>query len=245
MLIRPKIFDPSLIIAAQSTRIGGVSPAPFNSLNLGLSVNDEEQNVLKNRELFFKELGIDQSKTVKSHQVHGTEILVTGQPIVTTGYDGLITNTKETFLVISIADCTPILIHDEKNNVIAALHAGWKGTMGKIVSKAMGLMKKEFGSNGNDCRAFIGACITQKNFELGEEVAKHFDNTHKYFDKEKQKWFVDLKLENADQLMAAGVPLDQIEISEYCTYGNNDLFFSHRKEKGKTGRMMAVIGLRE
>jgi len=243
MLLLPKIFDPA-IIAAQSTRLGGVSPAPFASLNLGLSVNDDEKNVLKNRELFFGALGISLSGLSKSHQVHGNKVLVATQPGSHEGYDAQITDRENVFLVVSVADCTPILIHDKKRNAVAAIHAGWKGTVGKIVSHTLAEMKKQYGTEGLDCKAFIGACIGSDHFEVGDEVAAQFDASLKRFDATRQKWLVDLKAANAAQLEAAGVLRENIEISEYCTVANNDLFFSHRKEQGKTGRMMAVIGRR-
>lgn len=242
MIIRPKIFNNYPVVAAQSTRLGGVSSVPYSSLNLGLSVKDDEKNVLKNRELFFNELGIPLSQLAISHQVHGNEVLLVTEPGKKEGYDAQITNHKNIFLVVSIADCTPILIYDTKNEAMAAIHAGWKGTVGNIVSKTLQKMQEHFGTKGENCKAFIGACIAYENFEVGEEVAVNFADTLKRFDTQKQKWFVDLKKANSEQLLAFGVLPENIEISDYCTVANNDLFFSHRKEKGKTGRMMAVIG---
>jgi YfiH family protein len=165
-------------------------------------------------------------------------------PVSTEGYDGLITNRSQVFLAVSIADCTPILIHDEKNNAVAAIHAGWRGTAGKIVSNALHLMHEHFGTEGADCKAFIGACISYSNFEVGAEVAEHFTNDVKQYDSNRKKWFVDLKAANTNLLLAAGLKPENIEISHYCTVEHNPLFFSHRKEHGTTGRMMAVIGLK-
>lgn len=244
MILQPKIFNSSKVIAAQSTRLGGVSAEPFDSMNLGLSVKDNEQNVLKNRELFFGGLGIKLEQLAISHQVHGNKVLIVTEPGRREGYDAQITNKLNVFLAVSIADCTPILIHDEKNNVVAAIHAGWRGTAGKIVSNALQLMKENYGTEGKDCKAFIGACISYENFEVGDEVAENFDSSLKRFDEQKQKWFVNLKKANQKQLLDFGVSENNIEITDYCTVENNDTFFSHRKEKGVTGRMMAVIGVR-
>lgn len=243
MIIKPTIFDSSKIIAAQSTRLGGVSPAPFASMNLGMSVNDSKENVIGNRTLFFEGLGIKLDRLAISKQVHGNEVQIVTEPIMEGDYDAKITNKRNVFLVISIADCTPILIYDTKNNAVAAIHAGWKGTVGKIVSNTLLKMKEQYGTNGADCKAFIGACIGYDNFEVDEDVAQHFDAAFKRFDPNKQKYFVDLKKANSEQLIAQGVYPTNIEISNYCTVQNNDLFFSHRKEKGRTGRMMAVIGM--
>jgi len=244
MILYPKIFDSSKIIAAQSTRLGGVSLQPFDSMNLGLSVNDEEQNVWKNRELFFGELGIELTQVSRCYQVHGNDVLVVTEPVTNENYDAQITNKPNLFLAVSIADCTPILIHDEKNNALAAIHAGWRGTVGKIVWNALELMKENYGTEGKDCKAFIGACISYENFEVGDEVAEHFDLALKRFDSQKQKWFVNLKEANKKQLIDFGLTNNNIEISDFCTVENNNTFFSHRKEKGVTGRMMAVIGVR-
>lgn len=243
MTLRPQIFSPT-IIAAQSTRLGGVSQPPYSSLNLGMSVKDDEKNVMKNRELFFGGLGIRQDQLSKGHQVHGNKVIVVDEPGFHEGYDAQITNKKNLFLVVSIADCTPILIHDEKRNVVAGIHAGWKGTAWNIVSNTLNLMKEKFGTEGKDCKAFIGACVSYSNFEVGDEVAVQFAKEFKRFDETKQKWFVDLKAANKKELIDAGVLNPNIEISDYCTIRDNDKFFSHRKEKGLTGRMMAVIGMK-
>ncbi len=243
MTIRPHIFNDLPVIAAQSMRLGGVSPAPFVSMNLGLSVNDDEKNVWKNRELFFGGLGIELSQLAKSHQVHGTHVHVANAAGSVEGFDAQISNKPGVFLVASIADCTPILIYDTKNKAIAAIHAGWKGTVGGVVRNTLLKMQEKYETAGADCKAFIGACISYKNFEVNDDVAQHFDGSLKHFDADKQKWFVDLKAANKAQLMAFGLKEENIEVSDYCTVENNDLFFSHRKEKGKTGRMMVVIGI--
>lgn len=245
MIIQPKIFNSSIIIAAQSTRLGGISPEPYNSMNLELSVNDDEQNVWKNRELFFGRLGVELSQVSRCYQVHGNEVLIVNEPVTNEKYDAQITKKPNVFLAVSIADCTPILIHDEKENAVAAIHAGWKGTAENIVSNTLHKMQEAFGTKGENCKAYIGACIGYENFEVGNEVATHFDASIKRFDEQKQKWFVDLKEANSEQLIGFGVLKENIEISTYCTVKNNDLFFSHRKEKGVTGRMMAVIGIRK
>ncbi len=245
MFIRPTIFDSKKVIAAQSNRLNGLSEEPFGTLNLGLSVNDDEQLVLKNRELFFGSIGVQLNQLAISYQIHGSKVLTINEPSQTQGYDAQITNKPTVFLVVSVADCTPILIHDTKNNAVAAIHAGWKGTAGKIVSNTLLEMQKQYGTIGVNCKAFIGACIGYANFEVNEDVAKHFDASLKRFDTQKQKWFVDLKSANKQQLLNDCVLAENIEVSDYCTVTNNDLFFSHRKENGITGRMMAVIGIKK
>lgn len=244
MLLFPSIFDPEKIIAAQSTRLGGVSKAPFDSLNLGLSVQDKEEDVLQNRTLFFNALGIANETTARVHQVHGDRIYIAEKPGLENAYDAQITQTKGLYLLVSIADCTPVLIHDEHNNAIAAIHAGWRGSAAEIVRKTLEQMQRHFGTEGKWCKAFIGACIGFDTFEVGAEVADNFSSPFKRFDSGKQKWFVDLKSANKAQLLQFGIPDSSIEVSDQCTVRNNDRFFSHRKENGNTGRMMAVIGMK-
>lgn len=158
--------------------------------------------------------------------------------------DAVITNKPNVFACVSIADCTPVLIYDTKNKAVAAIHAGWRGTAAYIVTETLKAMQDNYGTKGEDCLAFIGACIGEKNFEVGEEVAIQFKAEVKRYDAEKKKYFIDLKKENKNQLLQFGLKESNIEVSSYCTIENNDKFFSYRKEKGVTGRMLAVIGIK-
>ena len=232
------------LIAAQSTRKGGVSVSPFESLNLGLFTEDSPQKVSENRLRFFSALGIKEAQTVSSYQVHGDNIKVADQPAQLEGYDALVTNKAGIFLTITIADCVPILIYDPVRQVVGAVHAGWRGTVAGIVAKTLQVMQAEYETLARDCQAFIGTCIDGNSYEVGLEVADHFSPNQKYWNEERQKFFVDLKRANKDQLLSQGVLPEQIEISPYSTVEHNDTFFSHRHEKGKTGRMLAVIGMK-
>ncbi len=245
MIIRPKIFKDSPIIAAQSTRLGGVSPLPYSSMNTGMSVNDSKENVQKNRKLFFGELGIELHQLVIGKQIHGNNVFIAKEPVVTEGFDAIITNKTNVFLIVSIADCTPILIYDTKQKAVAAIHAGWRGTVAEIVKHTLHKMQQEYGTSGTDCLAYIGACISYNSFEVDEEVAKQFTTKFKRFDEQKQKWLVDLKSVNKQQLLDFGVKNDNIELSPFCTVKDENLFFSHRRDKGISGRMMAVIGIKD
>lgn len=242
--IQPKIFDSEKIISAVSTRNGGVSSGYFSSLNMGKSTADDKEKVLENRRLFFSDLGIDEEKTALSYQVHGNEILKTENPCRENGYDALITNKNGLTLVVSVADCVPILIHDTSKDVVAAIHAGWKGTVSEIVYKAILKMKMEYGCSSGNLKIFIGPCIAYDHFEVSEEVAIQFPSEVKKTIVGTNKWLVDLKSANKEQAIRAGVSEKNIEVSGYCTFRDENLFFSHRRDKGNTGRMVAVIGLR-
>lgn len=233
------------LIVAQSTRHGGVSLAPFLSLNLGGSTQDLPENVRENHRIFWESLEIDGRSVAKSHQVHGTEVLKVTEPGRFEGYDALVTDQKNIVLAVTIADCTPVLLYDVKRQVIAAVHAGWRGTVAGIVSKTVATMKENYGTDPADCYAFIGACIDECSFEVGQEVAEEFESEFKRFDESIGKYFIDLKLANKSQLVAAGILGENIEVSPLSTVINNTDFFSYRLEKGVTGRMLAVIGMRE
>ncbi len=242
---KPQIFNLfSNIIAAQSTRNGGVSEAPLASLNLSFRVGDAEENVLENRRRFYGSLGIAPSDVAASRQVHGDKILYAMEPGEYDGFDALITDRPNVFLSVSVADCAPVLLFDAAHQIVAAVHAGWRGTVEGIVFKTLEVMQIHFGTEPKDCFAFIGACIDACSYEVDADVADYFPNEFKRFDETKSKFFVDLKGGNQDQLIAFGIPESQIEISPFSTVTHNDQFFSHRAEKGKTGRMMAVIGIK-
>jgi len=240
----PDIFAgiPNLV-SGESTRHGGVSVSPYNSLNLGGSTKDNPENVTENNRRFFESLGINPDQVAKSHQVHEAEILIVTEPGRFEGYDAMITNIPDVQLSVTIADCTPILIYDPVKMAVAAIHAGWRGTVQQIVAKTAEKLKKEYGTNPVDCLAFVGTCIDECSFEVGEDVADNFQSVYKRWDDQKNKFFVDLKSANRDQLIEAGLKPENIEISPYSTVIHNEDYFSYRKENGLTGRLLATIGL--
>ncbi len=241
----PAVFQrfPELL-AAESTRHGGVSAVPYASLNLGRSTGDDPERVAENRRRFYEALGIREEQVASSHQVHGEEIWVTGEAGRREGHDAIVTATPGVFTLVTVADCTPVLVYDARHRVVAAIHAGWRGTVSELVRKTLERMQVDFGTQGTDCHAYVGTCIDECSFEVGEDVADHFEGTFKRFDATKQKFFVDLKAANAAQLRAFRVPDSGLEISGYSTVFHNADYFSHRLERGTTGRMVALIGLR-
>ncbi|MFD3393233.1 peptidoglycan editing factor PgeF [Aquirufa sp. OSTEICH-129V] len=235
-VIRPNIFKhiPQLV-AGVSTRHGGVSLQAYQSLNLGVHTDDDPSTITQNLSLFCSDLGIAPESLARSYQVHGSEIWTTSCAGYQTGFDAVLTSEQGIIAGVGIADCCPILLADPVRFSVAAIHAGWKGTVAQIVSKTASAMMAS-GSNPTDILAYIGPCISLEHFEVGDEVAEQFESK----EKRGTRWHVDLKLANATQLRDLGIT--QIEISNYCTVANNDVFYSHRKENGTTGRMLAVIG---
>ena len=241
--IQPTIF-PKNIIAAESTRHGGVSLAPYHSLNLGLFTEDQEEYVRENRKRFFEGLGIKVEQVAGSYQIHGKEVAILEQAKQLEGFDALVSNKKQLFLSVTIADCTPVLLYDSVKEVVAAIHAGWRGTTAQIVKQVFKTMQEHFGTEAKDCYAYIGSCIDACDFEVDADVADYFEDRFKNWDEEKRKFFVDLKESNKVQLEQVGVPTHQIETSPYSTVQHNEHFFSHRKENGQTGRSLAIIGMK-
>lgn len=224
-------------------REGGVSVGAYRSLNLGLSSGDSPEAVMENRAILCRALGIESNQLVLSHQVHGDAVLIAERGGTYDAYDAHITNQPGVFLAVSIADCTPILIYDRAHNAVAAVHAGWRGTAKSILFKTLLTMHETFGTKGEACYAFIGACISGKCYEVGEEVATHFPSQVKRYDEAKGKFLLDLKAANRLQLEAFQIPITHIEVSPHCTYDEHERFFSFRHEKGRTGRMFALIGV--
>jgi polyphenol oxidase len=245
MFDKPAVFEqfPELI-AAQSTRLGGFSPPPYSSLNLGLSTADDPENVAKNRLAFFTSLGITEDQLASSGQVHGNAVLCASHPQRAQNYDAIMTSEKGLFTAVTIADCCPVLIYDPVKKSVASIHAGWRGTVEQIVRTTLEKMMLRFGTDPKNCFAYVGTCISEKSFEVDADVAHHFTDEYKRFDASRNKFFIDLKKANRAQLLKCGVPEDHIEVSTYCTVINNDRYFSYRNEGQQSGRMLAVIGMR-
>ena len=240
MIIRPHIFNSfPEIIAAQSTRIGGISPEPFG-MNLSSHVGDDPSNVEQNRRLFFEAIGVpDGTKAVYQNQVHSPNVtVVTGEERIVKENDALITAEPNVLLGITVADCTPILLYDPSTKLIAAIHAGWRGTEQMI---ALGTIRKmaELGAKPQHLFAFIGASASREKYEVGLEVATLFEEKH-LVELSSGKFLLDVKGANLDQLLFAGVPEKQIEVSPLCTITDERLH-SYRRMGKQSGRMLAVI----
>ena len=232
------------LTAVESTRHGGVSKPPFSSLNLGNFTEDVAADIQENRRLLFTELGFEMSDFACAKQVHGDQVLHVTKGGTYDGYDALMTNTKGILLGITVADCTPIIIYDAHNQALAAIHAGWRGTVSEIVAKTLHAMNHTFGTQAVDCFAYIGTCIDLEHFEVGIEVAEHFEPHCKQWNTATEKYHIDLKQANKDQLLRFGLPENQIEISIFSTVKNVENYFSYRTENGVTGRFMALVGLK-
>jgi YfiH family protein len=225
---------------AMSTRLGGVSPEPFG-MNLSASVGDDEMNVTRNRELFFHALGVYSPSVAQPNQVHGGVVRSVRKGGRYSSCDALVTNVPGVFLAVSVADCIPVLMVDRMRKVVAAVHAGWKGTLERIVENTIVQMEREYGTHASDISAFIGPGAAACCYEVGPEVSSRFNG--RFVRSANAKVHLDLKSANEDQLLNMGVRRSEIEINGRCTICNPSLFHSFRRDREKSGRMLAVIGI--
>ncbi len=243
------------IIHFVTTRLGGLSSGVYASFNLGYTAGDSKSIVDKNRQLLAGALGIKSEQLITIRQSHTKQVqIVTEETAAATPesdpYDAQVTNVPGKCLTVIVADCVPILLYDPTRHVIAAVHAGWRGTVRKIVSETMKVMSETFGCNPRHILAGIGPSIGPCCYEIGQEVIDEVVGrlgSRESFLIEGEKLGkarFDLWEANRRQLVEAGVLPDHIEISRICTSCNTDKFYSYRKEKDGTGRMMAGIMLK-
>jgi YfiH family protein len=245
---------------AFSTRRGGVSEPPFAGLNLGQSVGDAPAAVAENRRRFYGAFGIRADQAVRVRQVHGRDVLVVDAPLVRrsgfptclvdegVGRDGLVTRLPGLALVVSTADCVPILVHDPVRQAVAAVHAGWRGTAARIAAEALSAMGAAFGTLPGDCLAAVGPSIRACCYEVDAPVAEAMAQAIPGWEGQAEAarpghWRIDLAGLNRLVLERAGVKPERIEVLQACTACRTDLFFSHRAERGRAGRMMSCIML--
>lgn len=233
------------------TRQGGVSRAPFDSLNLSVSVPDNKADVYANRRRAYGMYGRDTDSVVHAYLVHGNEVARVTQADNGTWIsrvDGIITNEPGCALTMNYADCAPIFLYDPVNRAIGLGHAGWQGAVKDLPGAMVRAMQVEFGSEPAQLVAGIGPCIGLCCYEVGEPVISAVRAAFARPDalliwKLGAPWpHFDLPEANRRNLQRAGVK--QIEMSGLCTACRTDLFYSHRAEKGKTGRFGTIFILR-
>jgi len=285
LLRSEKLDGLAWLVHAFSTRLGGVSRAyGGNTLNLGFTKHDSRAAVERNREIFLRELGVRNGRQswplVALRQIHSDLIhrvdrvrvdRISEQPLAG---DGLITDTPGLLLAVQTADCLPIIVADRKRQAVGVFHAGWRGTVKRIVEKGVGEMRKHFGSDPRDLVVAIGPGVGGCCYEVGEEVRIRFEAQFAYAgslfrgvkesDPVREKYpllfltarapghgewpvklFLDLAEANRRQLLDAGVLAKNIDAVGPCTACHTELLFSFRGEKGMTGRLMGAAGIRK
>jgi len=254
----PSFEEYNLVSYAFTSRLGGVSPAPFESLNLGMRVGDEHKNVISNRERACEIMGVGLDRLVAGRQVHGNRVFdVTsahaGRGAITwedalPDVDALVTAETGVLLSSYYADCVPLVFLDPVQRVVALAHAGWKGTVQRIGAVTIGHMGGKYGSRPGDILAAVGPSIGPCCYEVDAPVLEKVKSCLPGYPDlahpgRPGHWWLDLPEMNRRILIDAGVNKDKITISGYCTSCSGDLLFSHRRQKGRAGRMASLIML--
>lgn len=224
-----------------STKLGLDRKAP-HYFNTSKSVDDNEQTVEENRDAFYAYFGLKNNQIALQKQEHTDTVTVVNQPGFVGESDAMITNIPNIGIVVSTADCGNIYIFDKEKKVIAGIHSGWRGTQKRIVEKTIIKMKELFGCNPSDFVVYIGPAISKKHFEVKEDVAKLFDE--KYISFRDGKMFVDLVKMNYEMILGQGVLKNNVQKSNLCSYNEENLFHSYRRDGKYSGRAFGLIVLR-
>lgn len=247
------IFPQEELFHFSTTVQGGVSEGNYATFNLGMFSGDD--NVAENRERLAQILTIDEENIIVPHQTHGDGILVIDDSFMAksdmekvkmlNGIDALVTNQKNICIGVTTADCVPVIMYEARLKILAVVHAGWKGTVSRIVEKTLDKMIDHYGCD--DPQAFlmgIAPCISQEKFEVGDEVAEAFRvagfdlDKIAYRNQNTGKMHINLQEANRLLLLESGIPPTNIEQANLCTYSNPDKFFSARRQTIHSGRML-------
>ena len=231
-------------------RHGGISPEPWASLNFGISTGDLPERTAENRRRAFAALGRDPESMADLWLVHSARILAAEHPerAWDTGRqgDGLVTDRPEVTLFMRFADCVPVLLYDPRRMAVGLVHAGWKGTVLKVAAAGVRKMVEEFGSNPGDLLAGIGPSVGPDHYEVGQEVVNEIRVAYSTTSEEvliPRKGSVHLDLWAANRLALEEAGVGQVEVAGICTACHNHDYFSHRAEKGRTGRFGVLLAL--
>ena len=238
-----------------TTRYGGVSEGIFESLNMGSNIGDPQENVEKNYGRVCNLLGVGINDCCVTKQVHGNIVRVVSQEdkhsvgaVVPYEADGLVTNEWNMPLMCFTADCTPVLMCDRENSVIAAVHCGWRGSCGDIIAVAVNKMLEMGAKTESICVAMgpaIGGCCFETDGDVPEAVDKWLGpESGTYIRRSDGKYLVDIRKANKNRLLSLGVPEKNIDISEECTMCSHEKYWSHRYTHGKRGVQCSAVVLR-
>ncbi|WP_096154715.1 MULTISPECIES: peptidoglycan editing factor PgeF [Bacillus] len=242
-----------------TTKNGGVSHGNFSSLNLGLHVNDDELSVQQNKKYLANLLSLSTNKWVGCNQVHDNKIMKVEKKHAGAGVmdeetsiqktDGIYTKEKDILLTLCFADCVPLYFWTE--NMVGLAHAGWQGTVKLIGPEMINKLVREEEIDPKEVKVAIGPSISSEHYIVDDKVINavtpliHKEEKHLvYKEISEGQYSLDLKLLNKLLLLKVGVKVENILVSNFCTSENSDLFFSHRRDKGKSGRMISFIGMK-
>ncbi len=234
------------VVHGFTTRAGGVSEGAFGALNLGLSSGDKGTHVEENRDALLSELGFARTAVCAFHQVHGDRVLQGAPSWFSEKADGAVSDDPATLLVVSVADCLPVLLHDPVTGAVGAAHCGWRGTVAGLAASVVQRMERDFGSRPPDLRILFGPGVAGACYQVGPEVVERFraagfPDKVAWPDAEAGKYRLDIKAANRWNLEQAGVPAGNIVDSGLCTHCQPERFYSYRRDEGVTGRHWAFI----
>lgn len=242
--------------AFSSTRHGGYGSGVYGEFNINPYCGDAPEAVEANRKALCRLLGVDEGHLVLPHQVHRTEIAVLEPDFFSMPYncrmdalegvDALMSDVPGVCFGVSTADCIPVIIYDARHHAACVVHAGWRGTVMRIVGKAVAAMCRRYGSLPQEMRAFIGPGISGEAFEVGDEVYDEFSRAGFGMSAiafRRGKWHIDLPLCNSMQLVSSGVPPSSVRMCGICTYCSFEDYFSARRLGSASGRIFTGVVL--
>ena len=234
------------VTAFSTTRQGGCSTGNYAAFNINGYCGDDEVHIAANKVALCSLLGIDSNRLVMPHQVHDCVVRRIDGPQqgVIEGVDAVMTDVPQLCIGVSTADCIPVLLYDSTHRAVSAVHAGWRGTVLRIVQKAVEAMHDTYGTAPADLQAVIGPGISLDSFEVGDEVYDQFLSAGfdmQTISRRDAKWHIDLPMCNRLQLMEAGVSADYIQMTNICTYQQYDRYFSARRLGIQSGRIYTGI----
>ncbi len=257
----PSLEATGMVKHAFSTRMGGVSEGPFATMNFSFTRGDDPEAVKENYRRMAKALDVEMERMVVTWQTHTTNVRKVSETDFGKGVicdrdyrdvDGLITNIPGVTLVTFFADCVPLYLVDTKNRAIGLSHSGWRGTVNRMGQETLLRMKEAFGTDPADVTACIGPSICQDCYEVGPEVIEQFCSAFSechheklFYMKPNGKYQLNLWEANRIVLNEAGIPQEQISVTDICTYCNPDLLYSHRRCAEKRGNLCAFLCLNE
>lgn len=243
------------VLCAMATRIGGVSPAPYDTLNFSKKRENNPQSFSENMRRFGEAVGFHYQKAIANNYAHGPELHkgelrdagagVTRENL-SCKCDGLYTDVAELPLITYHADCVPLFFYDPHRHAAAICHAGWRGVSTHITKNAVRSLI-EMGCDAENILCAVGPCISVKHFEVGHDVFDVFINIFgkDVTEKRNGRMYVDLPKACVKDMIDTGIIARNITVSDLCTYEDRRLFFSHRRDNGATGAMAAVIELKD
>lgn len=237
-IILPSIFERETVLGGFTTRRGGVSLPPYDSLNFGAAA-DDPAHVAENYRVFREYAGVSEDCVALMGQIHGSDVRAVSEGGAYPDTDGLATDTRGLLLGVRVADCVPLLLFDPVRQAAGAVHCGWRPIAGGIVENAIECLIERFGCRASDIRAATGPSAGPCCYEIGADTAKYFSDISVI--KRHNTLYMDLKAEITARLLELGIEDNNIEHNADCSICNPDDYFSYRRDGDASGRMMGFI----